>query len=364
VNCKECESRLSDHLDASLPPAERARVAAHLRACAACSSAWKALRASVALLRKSGRDEPPHGLEDAILQTIAASPVAVVTVPRASGSYVAALRRVAAVLLVTVAIVALVLERTRSRGFEDRALAAEDRLSRLRLETDGERARILAELADAADKVRAAGEEASREREALASETVTRQGLEARLTLLEDSLRDERARIADLEVRIADCSTEAARLALQTVEQPRVKPPPRSRSKPRAEPRSGTVAVRRYGGRLEIETSGPRDEVVPKLLDLARGDPDPEVSSLALSRVESLLEAGRPPIADDPESKAGVKQWFQRRASGLSSMTPPFLAASTDVAEDGDAVETEQSARLRRLNELELLWNSIRKGSS
>ena len=364
MNCKECESRLSDHLDGILPPAERARVAAHLRACAACSSAWKSLRASTALLRKSGRDEPPPGLEDAILETLAASPVPA-PLPRARGSFpaLAALLRMAAVVLLTVAIVALVLERTRSRKLEDRALAAEDRLSKLRLEIDGERARILAELADAAEKVRADGEEVSRGREALASEMGTRQGLEARLALLEDSLRDERGRIADLEIRIADCSAEAARLALQAAASPRVEPPaaPVKRAKPRAAPRSGTVAVRRSGAHLEIETSGPEEEVVPKLLELARDDTDPEVSSLALSSLENRLGVSRrPPAANDDEGKAGMKHWFDRRVSGLSSMTPPFLASSADAPDGEDAAETERSARLRRLDELERLWGSPR----
>jgi len=369
VNCKDCESRLSEHLDGTLQPADRARVAAHLRACVACSTSWKALKSSMALLRRSGRDEPPPGLEEAILETLGSGSVDRASTGRYRGALpgFVALRRMAAIVAVTVALVALVLERARSRTLEGRVLAAEETLSSLRLETDGERERILSELTQAVEKVRAAGEEASRGREALASETRTREGLEARLALLEDSLRGERERIAELETRIADGSDEAARLALQDVEQPRVESPARAPGRPRAAARSEAVVVRRSGGRLEIETSGPRDEVVPKLLELARSDSDPEVSSLALSSVESLIGAGRPPAAaQDPEGKAGVKQWFDRRVSGLSSMTPPFLASSADadVPVGDDAAETERSARLRRLEELERLWEAIRKGSS
>jgi hypothetical protein len=188
----------------------------------------------------------------------------------------------------------------------------------------------------------------------------TRKGVEARLAALEQSLGGERARIADLETRIADCSAEAARLSVQISEQPRAASPARPSARPRAAPRGGAVAVRRSGGRLEIETTGSREEVVPKLLDLARGDPDPEVSNLALSSVESLIGAERPAIAaKDSESKAGVKHWFDRRVSGLSSMTPPFLASS--AGDDIEPAETEASARLRKLDELERLWASIRK---
>jgi hypothetical protein len=126
--------------------------------------------------------------------------------------------------------------------------------------------------------------------------------------------------------------------------------------------------VRRSAGRIEIQTSGPREEVVPRLLELARSDPGSEVSSLALSSVENLLGAERSPAPEtDPAGDAGVKQWLERRVSGLSSMAPPFLRPAADAAEEGEvsgSPEPEGAAMLRRLDELERLWNDERKGSS
>jgi len=68
VNCAEVRDQLSDHLLATLPETEDARVRRHLRGCAACRGELDALEEGLALFSEAAhRSTPPPELEGRVL---------------------------------------------------------------------------------------------------------------------------------------------------------------------------------------------------------------------------------------------------------------------------------------------------------
>jgi anti-sigma factor RsiW len=62
LTCREVVELVSEYLDDALPPAERARVRAHLETCPECTAYLAQLRATVGVLGRLHEDEVPAGI--------------------------------------------------------------------------------------------------------------------------------------------------------------------------------------------------------------------------------------------------------------------------------------------------------------
>ncbi len=70
LTCREVVELVSDHLDGRLAPRQRARVTAHLAACAECAAYVEQVRATIAALRRLRADDMPVAIRARIVAAL------------------------------------------------------------------------------------------------------------------------------------------------------------------------------------------------------------------------------------------------------------------------------------------------------
>lgn len=381
MSCKECGPLLSDLIDGALTADDRWRVESHLASCAPCAAELSALRAALEAFGEARGEEPPADLAARICLRLAAVPLAQ---PVPGGARPARRPHVglaaAAMLLISVACVAFAVGQRRGRGASDalvaqledqagRASTLEESVARLerarateratwtdemeRLEREHAEERRLAE-ARHADAAAGARKEAGRQATELAAALARVDELEAGLESLATETRALRERAAELE------SCEAA-LAAATADGTQPSPGPTPAPSPRAPPGApmtaadpvraepaDAVTVRIAGGAPQLAMRGPRDQVIPELLKLARDTSRPEVARLAVATLEHLLDVNG---ADSTEAatETGLLADLGRIADRIGLGVP---------GRDVDAPERPAIQRSGRIQRLEARWRT------
>lgn len=161
------------------------------------------------------------------------------------------------------------------------------------------------------------------------------------------------ARLASLESRIASGSDSDTRPAR-----------PDSRSTPGVGRERGylvastsPVVFERRGGRVDLRISGSLDEVVPSLLQMARGHEDPRLAALSLATLENLLEIDDEPPGSEtsprtPDSPTFLER-LGRRLDRLTSPDDPSGSSSSTILSPE-----------RRLERVEEEWRRLRGRAS
>lgn len=388
MDCTRCRAELSGLLDGELPPTIERSARAHLRACPACREDMEQLRAAVTLVRSVPAIAPPAGLEERILGALDPSgPTPSMPVSRRApagragiGGWLLRRGGPAAAVLVGIFLVGFTLG--------ERSTARVETLEMARIRERLEAAH--AGLQDLEDEMSLRRREWTVERDELVrGVTAARTEIAAISKAHDEELRAERARRFELESRFRDLAErelERERALEHLASEPGAEragadppaPPPPEISRdsgsevvspgsppaavgePEAAPESGrerraAVTFLRRGGEYEVVLRGPRHEIVPRLLEVARDDGDPELADIALGALEHVLRNDLRASGDPQEALLDPPGggFLSRLGRGLERATGSLEARAIDEpAPPGGPVEV----RARRLRILEEAW--------
>lgn len=397
MNCSTCRSHLSDFMEKSLPEGVREMTRAHLEACMSCQRELRELRAAVRLLRDTPPEDPPPDLESGILarlESATGSPGAkdehaVRTRPEIRRSQkIRTLRRgrtrslagsLAAAAVIVAALVGytvgrnsslddlverfesdLASSRSLARSLEDELDRLEKTAERRKEEQQARIDRLLTELGTSQKK----SEGQFREERSL------RQRTETRLEQLEALVDGQQREFALLRGESEEMRDELERLRAVVAEREvPVSPSPRGELEPAPEAsgalaratRRASVTVRRVGDQYELQIAGPRDNVIPRLIELAKSEDDLRLRRLALGTLENLL-----PLSDAPPEEgrreegqaAGFFANLERNFAGLTG-SEGLILAEEDAPAEPDHPETLFRKRLARA---ERCWQQLSAG--
>ena len=395
MSCDQVRSQLSDFLENALAASTRQQMLRHLEGCAPCRTELRDLQVTLRALRGSPLEEPPAELEKAILAEVSSLPSLSAVHwkrPVAGIRWKAAIRQAAAALLLFALFLCIHLFSETSWKREMHALGArliqgDVERSDLQLELSGKEKAWSEEKKELLEEIEATRKEAIASRESQKESLLSREEgrrLEAKSAELEAKIRLQAGRIADLEGKLSTSAEEAAlcsskllmlerQLSGEALSSPLGSQEPGS-SDP-AEGRAGSeegneasrlsrlrtpvtphLVFRRRGDSLEVEAKGPLSAVISELFEVAKDDSYPELSSLALSSLESLLsEKGGKPTTVEQKKAQEAPGLLARCHRGIALMASEAGFTGMEEGRSNTFVPEESSHR-QRLRALQEVW--------